>query len=458
MNSKLLFVLIISCISLNAKALTSLSTPPDSTAKLLDRAGAMLLIDDGRVMFDEGKVKDALNLFREAAAKDPYSWKAPFWIAQCHFSLSNYGFALKYAKDALKNDPENVDKEVFELIGRSFHQTGQIDSALEYYNKSLTLLSKTRIDDLRLNEKIAQCTFTKQQIAEGKKSKRMKLTGEVNTGYNEYAPLLTHNGKIMYFTSRRSNTKGGKTNSSDQEYYEDIYRAEWNEEEQIWDSVTNELDRVNSVGFDAFSYITPDGLHALLTWNTYDTDNKTQTKSSDICEVTFTDKGKWSTPKIIKNKSINSTFYDGAATLTADGNTMYFVTDRKGDKKSTEIYYATKTGKKWGEAKPVSDSINTIGRETTPVISADGRYLFFSSDGHPGMGGLDVFVSENLGENVWSKPVNLGIIVNTVNNDTHFHYYPELKKAMMAASEVVGQKSSIDIYEVDMTDFVYPKK
>ena len=71
------------------------------------------------------------------------------------------------------------------------------------------------------------------------------------------------------------------------------------------------------------------------------------------------------------------------------------------------------------------------------------------------MGGLDVFVSENLG-NQWSKPVNLGIAVNSVNNDTHFKYYSALNKAVLAGYEIVGQKSSIDIYEIDMTGFEYP--
>jgi len=141
--------------------------------------------------------------------------------------------------------------------------------------------------------------------------------------------------------------------------------------------------------------------------------------------------------------------------MTADGNTLYFVSDRNGSKKSTDIYVAQKNGKTWGDAMPLSDTINSIGAETTPYITPDGRYLFFSSNGHLGMGGFDIFVSENLG-NSWSKPVNLGITINSVNNDTHFKYYPELKKAVLASVEILGQKSSLDIYEVDMTGFEYP--
>ena len=71
------------------------------------------------------------------------------------------------------------------------------------------------------------------------------------------------------------------------------------------------------------------------------------------------------------------------------------------------------------------------------------------------MGGLDIYVVENLGS-TWGDPVNLGIIVNTVNNDSHFQYYPEMKKAVMSSFEIIGQKASMDLYEVDMTNFVMP--
>ena len=80
--------------------------------------------------------------------------------------------------------------------------------------------------------------------------------------------------------------------------------------------------------------------------------------------------------------------------MTADGSTLYFVSDRKGQKKSTDIYVSKKVDKVWGDAVPLSDTINSTGTETTPYITPDGRYLFFSSEGHLGMGGLDVFVSE----------------------------------------------------------------
>jgi hypothetical protein len=331
---------------------------------------------------------------------------------------------------------------------------GNIDSALTNYKTAMTMLSASRVKELQLELRVKQCEFAKTQIATGKRSQKVSL-GSANSGYNDYCPILTDGGKALYFTSRRSDTKGGSMNPDDQEFFEDTYFAVWNGEINDWDSISNELGRVNSDGFDAINFISRDGLHGLMTINTTATDAKKPTKGSDIFTIELSTKNKWSTPKRINNKTINTGFFEGSASMTDDGNTMYFVSDRKGDKSSTDIYVVQKNGKAWGEALPLPFTINTTGRETTPFITGDGRYLFYSSDGLEGMGGLDVYVAENKGDS-WSTPVNLGIMVNSVNNDTHFQYYQDMKKAVMSSFEIVGQKASMDLYQIDMSSFVFP--
>ncbi len=458
MNLRLLFLLVtllLTSYSFSKNNLDKGTVPPDSTTNIIDKTTALYMLEEGKRLYSEGKVRDALNQFRAVLLKDPRSWKPVYWIGICHYAMSNYGFAYKYAHEAIKINKEDVDNEVYELLGKIYHHEGKLDSAIINYEYALSKISPHRAKDLEIAWKLEQCKFAQAEKASGKMNKRIHLKGHVNSGFNEYAPLLSHDGKMMYFTSRRSDTKGGKANPDDQEFFEDTYKAYWNSEKQEWDSITNSVDRVNSEGFDSFSHLSQDELFALMTVNTSALTNKKGTNSSDIFEVAFSNKGKWSTPKRINNKTINTSFFEGSPTMTGDGNTMYFVSDRNGNKKSTDIYVVQKVGKTWGEAMPLSDTINSAGAETTPFITSDGRYLFFSSDGHLGMGGMDVFVSENLG-NGWSKPVNLGISINSVNNDTHFKYYPALNKAVMAGFEIVGQKSSIDMYEIDMTGFEYP--
>lgn len=437
-------------------ALSNAAAPPDTVTGIVDKSAALILIDQGKQLISQAKVRDALIVFKEAALKDPNSWKPAYWTAYCHYKLNNFGYARQYGEEAVLKGNSEVDKDVYDILGSSYHRIGSIDTALMYYQTALNELSKTRAKELRIEKKIADCEYAKEQQKIGA-NKRVAMRGEVNSGFNEYGPILSDNGQRLYFTSRRGNTTGGRVNPDDQEYFEDIYTAVWNAGTQQWDSVTNNIERLNTDGFDALSHLSIDGLSAIVILNNTATDAKKITGSSDICEAVFTNKGKWAPPKVIANKTINTTFMEGSATLTADGNTMYFVSDRKGDKRSTDIYMVQRQGKKWGTAVQLSDSVNTTGRETTPYITPDGRYLFFSSDGRTGMGGLDVYVCENTGSG-WTSPKNLGISVNSVNDDTHFKIYRDLNKVIMAGFTIQGQKSSMDMYEISLDQLTLPIK
>lgn len=450
-------ILIAFAFTQNAYCYNLVITPPDSTTTIIDKTAAAYLIEEGKTLFGEGKIKDALIKFREAGNKDENSWRAAYWAGHCHYKLNNYGYALKYAEKALEVGGDKVNPEVYYRLGTAHHRLGSVDSALTYYILANGKMPKMRTRVLQIDHHIEECNFAKSELAKGELYTRTSMPGDVNSGYDDYNAIIRDGGKTMYFTSRRSNTKGGGMNPDDQTYFEDVYKATWNDELKEWDDITNELGKINTYGFDAIDYISPDGLYGVLTHNSTATDSKKMTKGSDLCELKMNNKDTWNSPKIIKNKSINTSYFDGSATLTADGNTMYFVSDRKGEKSSTDIYVVEKNGKSWGTAKPLPMTVNTKGRETTPYISPDGRYLFFSSNGHVGMGGLDIYVVENLGDS-WGTPINLGNGINTVNNDTHFSYIKDLSKGFLSSYNVVGNKASIDMYEIDMTGFTIPTK
>ena len=430
-------------------------TPPDSTTSIVDKASSIYTLEEGKTAYNEGKIKIALVKFRQAFVKDGNSWKAAYWIGKCHYRLNNYGYALKYANQAMDIGGEKVTNEIYFLLGTSYHRKESLDTAIVNYKLALEKLPKTRSNVLRISHLIEECEFAKQELSKESPYTRVKLEGNINSGYDDYGVVLFNNGKSLLFTSRRSNTTGGGMNPDDQRYFEDSYLCQYNESNNTWDKITNELGHLNSDGFDAVNYISPDGLTGILTLNTTAIDIKKTTRGSDLCEIKKNSKGTWNSPRAIKNKSINTSFFEGSATVTSDGNTMYFVTDRKGDKSSTDIYVVERVGKKWGEAKPLPMTINTTARETTPYITPDGRFLFFSSNGYVGLGGLDIYVVENLGDS-WGEPINLGAGINTVNNDTHFVYNKELIKAYISSVLLIGNKASIDIYEIDMTNFSLP--
>jgi hypothetical protein len=120
-----------------------------------------------------------------------------------------------------------------------------------------------------------------------------------------------------------------------------------------------------------------------------------------------------------------------------------------------DLFIVRKEGKKWGEAIPMPAHVNSLRRETTPFLTPDGKFLFFSSDGHKGMGGYDVYVTQNTGGS-WSKPVNLGASINTVNDDTHFQYYKALNRAMMAGITLDEMQCNYNIYDVNLSEAFFP--
>lgn len=426
-------------------------TPQDSTATIAEKTVAGFLIEEGKSLFNSGKYRDALNKFRDAAKKDVTSSKAALWISRCHYELYNFGYALKYAEDALMLSSSSADYEIYEMLAASNHRLGNIDSAIINYEIGIKKMSKSRANELHLPLHLEQAKYAKVELAKGIANTRLHLEGDVNSGYNDYSPVIYNNGQSMYFTSRRSNTTGGKQNPSDQQFYEDIYRAVWDKELKQWDSISNRIGKINGEGFESISYVSEDGLIAYVTVNYSEaTNTKFVTKSSDIAEVKWTKQGQWSAPKLLGN-SINSTFYDGNATLTADGQTMYFVSERNANKKMSDLYVSYKKGNSWSKPTALPNDINSKGRETTPYITPDGRYLFFSSNGHANsIGGYDVYVVERTGGNSWGEVKNLGSSINTVNDDFGFKIYDAVGKAYINGMEVIGEKASLDIYEFNI--------
>ncbi len=449
---KLTTTLIFACIgsALFAKT-TFLVGPPDSTSNIIEKTSAHFQLEEGKNLYNEGKTRDALNKFREAATKDITNSKAPFWIARCHYDLNNYGYALRYSRESIRLNKGKIEKEMYEILAETYHRTGILDTAIIHYEHAINALSKTRATELQLHLKLAQARYAQSVLQDNTANLRKNLGPDVNSGFNDYSPVLCHDHKVMYFTGRRNNTTGGKVNPYDQNYFEDIYRVTWNDASQRWDSLTNRLGRINGDGFESISHVSEDGSIAYITINNEAVQKaKIKTGSSDIAEVKWTNQNQWSAPKLIP--ALNSSFYDGNATVTADGNSVYFISERNAEKSMSDIYYAQRQGRNWSRPVALPKEINSKGRETTPYITPDGRYLFFSSNGREdGMGAYDVYVVERLSPNTWGPVKNLGPVINTVNDDFGFKIYTKINKAYINGIEIVGDKASIDIYDFDIS-------
>lgn len=450
-------LLVISCISSYS---FNVALPPDSTTTIFEKGTAKYLISEGKRLYNEGEYRIALVKFREALTKDEGNAEATYWLAECHLVLGNYEKAMTYVEESLAKDPM-ISPEAFNVLALCQHRLGMLDEAITNYKKALGTLSDQQAKMLEVQFHINECERAKEMIAKPINIKITRMAETINTAFEETAPTLSPDGKSFYFVSRRADNKGGGISPGDQRYYEDIYVSIWDDVAQKWGEASNSSDlvnRLNTEGMDAVSHISQDGQTLYMTINTMILQSpKPKTQHSDIFYCKMNKKGTWNSPKSM-GKPINSVKFDAAISLTADESTAYFISERGvGDKFQSDIFVSSRTGNSWSKPEKLSDVINTTGNETTVFVSPDGMYLFFSSTGHEGMGGYDIYVSKNKGSE-WDKPVNLGYPINTVSDETHFVYYPNLKRAYYSkfSSAENGGMGARDIFEVDMTNFILP--
>lgn len=240
------------------------------------------------------------------------------------------------------------------------------------------------------------------------KSKVQKISQiEINSSFDEYAPVINKDGSFMFFTSRRPITSKEIRKGVGRER---IYYAEKNEvgwtDAKLLESPINTSNNYNSA-----VALSNDGKSLFI----YRDDRY---GNGDLF-VSHLSGFKWSTPEPLPSP-INSVFHESSLSISTDGNTLFFTSNRDGGVGGMDIWYTKKNkAGTWGDAKNLGDIVNTEGDEEGVFIHPDGKTLYFSSRGHEGFGGYDIYYSK-LEDGKWSKPVNMGSDVNTKNDDVYF--------------------------------------
>lgn len=242
----------------------------------------------------------------------------------------------------------------------------------------------------------------------------------INSEGDEYAPVLTADGRTLYFCGHgRKDNIGG----------EDMFVSE-KQVDGKWGK-PREMNEFNTLfGNEAPLAVSPDG-NMLLIY-----------KDSDIYFSKKQYRG-WS--PLQKMEALNSqNSWDADASFTPDGNAIFFISDRADNigrrhqheeffhgsqSGNTDIYVCVKDSKgEWGAPVNLGPTINTPFAERSPMLAPDMKTLYFSSDGHYGLGRLDVFMSRRLSDTSWtqwSEPVNIGKEINTSDNDYNYSLMPD---------------------------------
>lgn len=427
-----LLALLISLNTFNANAFSGKNQSSALTANIFKCLSA-------NYKFNERDFRGALVLYNEMLAKKPDNAKLLYKTGICYLNLKMKKEAITNLEKAFKLN-NKVDKDIHFTLGRAYHLNTELEKALAEFETYLKSASEKRIKRNDVNKHIEQVKFAMEQIKNPLKVKIENMGDAVNSKYPDYAPSLNKEETVLIFTSRRENTTGGGKDPYDFQYFEDVYISTRNSTAGEWSKPQQISPLINTEYHDASLSISPDGQTIYL----YKNDNK---NGGDIYESRQGADKSWLIPKPLPN-TVNTDYFESSASVTEDGKTLYFASERLGGRGSGDIYKSVKNANgEWGAPENLGDVINTSEDEISSYISPDGKTLYFSSKGHKGMGGYDIYKSvvEN-GE--WSKPVNLGYPINSTDDDLHFVQSKDGERAYFSTIRD-DSKGDRDLYWID---------
>ncbi len=260
------------------------------------------------------------------------------------------------------------------------------------------------------------------------------LGSSINSEYPDYGVVVNIDESMMFYSARRPTTTGGNRSPVDMMYYEDTY---WTiSSDGKWLNSKNMGKPINNQYHDAVVGIAPDG-NTLIIYR--DENGGDLFWSKRIADS-------WTSPQAFPSP-INTDYQESSASFSANGKRLYFVSYRPKGYGGKDIYYVDiDNNGRMGSVVNLGNTVNTSSDEIGVFAHADGKTIYFSSTGHPGIGSYDVFKSEYNNKS-WSKPINLGYPVNTPGPEVFFSIGASGRNAYFSTSREGGLGGQ-DIYKI----------
>lgn len=424
---------------------------PDSSKSMVQKGLEAIKLQKAKSLMDGGDYDGALLLFQKYLNEEPNNALINYRIGECLHYMKKNKEALMYLEKAQRIE-HIPHKEFPSVYAKALQKAARFDEAKTQVD---TFMSRLKSNDSFYRSKaetiLQEIAYAKDMMEHPVEVDIRNLGDAINSQYDEYGPAISADGKALFFTSRRPDTKGGARDPYDNKFLEDIYMASWNEDLEAWNTAEPVPGRINTEDHDGCLSLSPDGTELYV----YRNEGDAGFGAGDIYVGRKLSSGKFTPAKRLP-KPINSSYFESSASVTKDGSKMYFISEREksGGFGRADIYVSEKLGRKeWSEPKNLGNIINTKGDERMVYIHPDGNVLFFSSNGHSSIGGYDIYMSKfNDAEGKWTKPVNLGYPINTVDDEVNFTMTLDNQKAFITGYFDSGF-GGLDIYEVDLSKY-----
>lgn len=385
-------------------------------------------------LFEIGNYTEALKHYQEAMQAGETSSYLYYKAGRCLLESKQYSErtkALPMLEKAVAGGADKLPAEFHLALGDAQHLAARPQEALQAYEQYRKLVSKAP-DKLKLVQaRKAVAQQAQELMANPKQVDLRPLQNGVNTAFTEYNPVVSADESLMAYTLLKPADTRGSQKMVEQIMLVKKEAGNWSEPKHLKVSNFNE----GTAGISA------DGQQMII----YLQDN-----TGGNLYLLQRKGDSWGQPQEMAG-DLNSRFLETTASITPDGKSIYFASNRPGGFGGLDIYKTElQPNGTWGRAVNLGATINSEADEDAPFIHPDGRSLYFTSNGKGSIGGNDVFRA-NLIAAKWDKPVNIGYPINTTANESYFTLTADGGKAYFS-SDRAGGKGEQDIYTFSMPE------
>ncbi|MFP5470349.1 MAG: OmpA family protein [Bacteroidia bacterium] len=390
----------------------------------------------------------------EAVAKDSNFIMPYVLLSKIHNDLSNYDRALKASKKILQISPDYSQSQYFYTADFAM-KCGAYEDVLFYAKKYVSFQGTSDALFSEAKRFIANAEFAIEALKNPYPYKLVNLGKVVNTDRDEYFPSLTADDELLLFTRNIKDERALNAQKIQEDIFVSVITKEgWQKAYSVSENINTEFNE----GAPTFS---ADGKYIIFVGceaGPYGYGAGRQGMGS--CDLFFSEKigNKWQRP-VNLGYPINTANWETQPSFSSDGKTLYFirgniVRGERREPKNQDIFEVhIQDDGTWSEPKKVN--ISTPYREESVFIHPDGQTLYFSSDGYPGMGGLDIFMSRKQPNGLWGAPINLGYPINTHNDENSLLVNSKGDLAYFASSREGGE-GNLDLYSFELPQVLRP--
>jgi outer membrane protein OmpA-like peptidoglycan-associated protein/tetratricopeptide (TPR) repeat protein len=393
---------------------------------------------------------------RMVVSEEPGCVDAYFVLGMVNFKKADNNF-----KEAEKNLLKVVelcpsyDVYTYYYLGEIYYGQENFELALKYLNEFLKDVDKIKRDE-DYNRAVALQGYSKfyLDITGNPVPFTPKVVEGISTAQNEYLPILSPDNQMALFT-REIKLDPGKNSLFRETRMKERFIYSMRNADGKFEEGEEMPDPFNLNDNEGGATLTAD--NNMLYYTVCKFDN---VKKYLNCDIFFSENlgGEWSPIRTVSNKINLPGSWESQPTVSTDGQTLYFISDRSGGFGGYDIYRSIKseTGD-WGTPINLGALINSTGNEKSPFLHPDEKTLYFSSDGWMGLGGYDIFYAKQDDHGIWTKPKNIGYPINSPDDEVGFFVSTDGMQGFFASNKFNGM-GGWDLYSFELYDAARPDK